>query len=96
MPLLNKRLSSYDRIALAIAKSRSIPLLTGAKRLKQEAENLDIERFGTIGLLDRFFKETSITQDEYLDCLTLLKGFNGGKIRLPVEEPNSRISKFSQ
>ena len=46
------KLSGYDRTALAVAKYRKIPLLTGDNPLRKAAEKEGVEVFGTIGLLD--------------------------------------------
>lgn len=83
------KLSSYDRTALAIAKYRKIPLLTGDNALRKAAQKENVEVFGTIGLLDRLCYEKHITQEEYLFCL---KSFlEHPERRLPEDEIRNRI-----
>jgi len=48
-----KRLSVYDRIALAIAKNRQIILLTGDGALRKEASREQVHVLGTPGILDQ-------------------------------------------
>ena len=50
------KLSGYDRTALAVAKYRKIPLLTGDNPLRKAAEKEGVEVFGTIGLLDKLYE----------------------------------------
>ena len=87
-----KKLSGYDRIALAIAKKRSIPLLTGDNPLRQAAESEGVEVFGTIGLLDKLYEGKHISKDEYCSCLVEL--LNHKERRLPREELKKRISSL--
>ena len=89
-----RRLSVYDRIALAIAKKRRIILLTGDNALRKAATSENVKVVGTIGLLDRLINEKCIDEKEYLDCLMRLKEFIGNGIRLPEEEINDRLSDY--
>lgn len=61
LPKCFRRLTNYDRMALAIAKNRGIMLLTGDNYLRQAAEAEHVPYMGTIGLLDKLneagFKE---------------------------------------
>ena len=83
------KLSNYDKTALAIAKFREIPLLTGDNALRKAARKEGVQVFGTIGLLDRLYYEKFITQEEYDFCL---KAFlNHPERRLPQEEIIKRI-----
>lgn len=83
------KLSGYDKTALAIAKFRKIPLLTGDNALRKAAQKEDVQVFGTIGLLDRLYYEKFITQDEYKFCL---KSFlQHPERRLPEDEIQNRI-----
>ena len=91
-----KRLSVYDRIALAIAKQRKIILVTGDGALRKAALNEEVSVIGTIGLLDSLLGGEYITQKEYEKCLLDLQAANGGKIRLPEGELIERISRFKK
>lgn len=87
------KLSGYDRIALAIAKQRNIPLLTGDMPLREAAKAEGVRVFGTIGLLDTLFYGGYISISEYLSCLEdFLKH---KERRLPAEELRRRISDIS-
>lgn len=85
------RLSVHDRIALAIAKHRSIVLLTGDGALRQAAVRESVEVIGTIGLLDRIYREAHIDTAGYRQCLERLLRYNGGEIRLPAKELERRL-----
>ena len=86
-----KKLSIYDRIALAIAKCRNITLLTGDGALRKAAKKEEVEVIGTLGLLDQLWKQNKISPKEYEDCLRRLLENNGGAVRLPKQELLSRI-----
>ncbi len=62
------KLSGYDRTALAVAKFRNIPLLTGDNPLRRAAEKEGVEVFGTIGLLDKLYDGDYINKLEYQFC----------------------------
>lgn len=83
------KLSGYDRTALAIAKFRRIPLLTGDNPLRKAAEKEGVEAFGTIGLLDRLYEGAFINKSEYLFCLKSL--LEHKERRLPADELQNRI-----
>lgn len=85
------RLSIYDRIALAIAKSRSIILMTGDGNLRKAAKKESVSLIGTLGILDQLLEKEHITLDEYEYCLIGLQKNNGQKIRLPKSEISSRL-----
>lgn len=87
------KLSGYDRTALAIAKKRNIPLLTGDNPLRTAATKEGVEVFGTIGLLDVLYKEKHISKKEYLFCLKELSKHS--ERRLPHEELQKRIDALS-
>lgn len=89
-----RRLSVYDRIALAIAKKRKIILLTGDNALRKAAASEKVKVIGTIGLLDRLLIENCIDKKEYRDCLMRLKSLIGNGIRLPEEEIDDRLSDY--
>lgn len=85
------KLSKYDRIALSIAKHRSITLLTGDKPLRNAAEKEGVAVIGSIGILDELYKNEFISKDEYLCCLNdFLKH---DERRLPTEEIRKRIKE---
>ena len=85
--------STYDCVALAIAKNRNIVLLTGDKALRKAAKTEGVQVIGTIGILDKLYNESYVTKDEYKECLEELKRNNGGKIRLPEKELEKRIEE---
>lgn len=89
-----RRLSKYDRTALAIAKARGIKLLTGDKALRRAAESECVETIGTIWILDQLLEQEKITKDEYILCLQGLAENNGGIVRLPIAEINLRLERF--
>ncbi len=84
-----KKLSGYDRIALAIAKYRDIPLLTGDNALRKAAVGLGVQVFGTIGLLDKMYNGGYIDSDEYKNCIERL--LEHTERRLPIDELRKRI-----
>lgn len=83
------KLSGYDRTALAVAKIRNIPLLTGDNPLRKAAEKENVEVFGTIGLLDKLYDGDYINKLEYQFCLESLVEHK--ERRLPEEELKKRI-----
>ena len=86
-----KRLSRYDRTALAIAKERKIKLLTDDKALRNAANKDGVAVIGTIGILDELVTQEHITKKIYRNCIEELIKQNGDKIRLPVGELESRL-----
>lgn len=86
------KLSGYDRTALAIAKFRKIPLLTGDNPLRKAASKEGVEVFGTIGLLDKLFEGGYINELEYRYCLESL--LDHKERRLPEEEIKKRIESL--
>lgn len=88
------KLSVYDRIALAIAKSRKITLLTGDGALRKAARKESVPVMGTLGILDQLWKQQLITTDEIKTCLQGLLANNGGAVRLPKAEILSRLELF--
>ena len=78
-----KKLSGYDRTALAIAKFRNIPLMTGDNALRKAAIKENVEVFGTIGLLDKLYQGDYINAPEYKYCLESL--LSHPERRLPKE-----------
>ena len=86
------KLSGYDRTALAIAKYRNIPLLTGDNPLRKAATKEGVEVFGTIGLLDKLYEGKYIDKKEYLFCLKSLLMHK--ERRLPADEIQKRIDSL--
>ena len=90
-----RKLSTHDRIALAIAKQRNITLLTGDQALRKAASAEGVSLIGTIGILDQLHNQELITTTEYVDCLKALQSNNGKIIRLPAHELEERIRQLS-
>lgn len=87
------KLSIHDRIALSIAKNRNIKLLTGDKPLRNASQIEGVQVIGTLGIMDQLLAMNLIDIKEYKDCLQMLKQQNGGAVRLPVAEIESRLRK---
>lgn len=85
------KLSTPDRIALAIAYNRKITLLTGDKALRNAAEKEGVKVLGTIGLLDLMLDQDCIDDAEYQSCLR--EFLNHPERRLPQKELQKRIDK---
>lgn len=92
--VLYRKLSKQDRIALAIAKTRNIILLTGDGALRNAAVNESAKVIGTIGILDCLHDGKYIDDKEYMYCLVTLKQLIGKGIRLPIEELEKRIKSL--
>jgi predicted nucleic acid-binding protein len=88
------QLSYYDRVALAIAKVRSIPLLTGDGLMRKVAVREGVEVMGTLRILDDLFLGSYINPDRYREVLLKLKKENGKKVRLPKAEIERRIQSL--
>lgn len=91
-----KKLSIYDRIALAIAKCRAITLLTGDKALRKAAQKESVAIIGTLGILDQLLNDNYISTNEYELCLLGFLKNNGNAIRLPETEIRLRLSQISK
>lgn len=89
-----RRLSVHDRVALAIAKARGIVLLTGDKALRKAAASESVSVMGTLGILDQLWLQRKITDEEYQACLKDLLSHNGGPVRLPLSEIQSRLDSI--
>lgn len=90
------KLSSYDSIALAIAKKRSIKLLTGDKRLRNAAVVEKVEIMGTIGVIDELLEQGLISNEKGLEIFFKLYENKENKIRLPEKELKQRIDKLKE
>ena len=86
-----KQLSPYDAFALAIAKNRDIPILTGDGALRKAAEREGIIFHGTLWVVDRLWEEKAITQERCKEMLYSLKEFCGRTVRLPLNEIDRRL-----
>jgi len=85
------KLSTYDCVALAIAKKRGITLLSGDGPLRKAAVKESVDVKGTIGIIDELYANGIIEMEEYKLCLIGLKENNGGKVRLPLKEIEGRL-----
>lgn len=86
-----KKPSTYDCIALAIAKSRKLILLTGDKALRKAAQAEGVPVMGTIGILDQLLEGNYIAREDFQYCIRELLRHNGSKVRLPLSELNKRL-----
>lgn len=84
-------LSKWDRIALAIAKTRNIKLLTGDMPLRKAAAKEKVQVIGTIGIIDQAYTHKLISKQEYISCLEELIRQNGRMVRLPRMELENRL-----
>ena len=84
-------LSKWDRIALAIAKSRYIKLLTGDLPLRRAAVKENVPVVGTIGIIDELYNNKLINKEEYIYCLEAFIQQNGRMVRLPIAELEKRL-----
>jgi predicted nucleic acid-binding protein len=90
------RLSTYDRIALAMAKIRGIYLLTGDGALRKAAKNESVQVIGTLGILDQLLLAKHISEQEYKLCLGRLQAHNGKEVRLPSNEIAVRLQRMKE
>ena len=86
-----QQLSVYDRIALSIAATRNIKLLSGDKALRLAAIKESVEVHGTLWLLDELFFSGKIQRDRYVSILREMQRQNGRRIRLPKNELEKRL-----
>lgn len=91
---LYPKLSTYDRIALAIAKCRGYILLTGDRPLRTAAMAQQVEVHGTLWVVDELLQANCITQREYIAVLQSFLDDTSGKIRLPMAEIHRRIQQM--
>ena len=59
------------------------------KHVKKEG----VPVIGTLGIIDQLLTLEMISNQEYKDCLQRLQQQNGGTIRLPSAEIDSRLEK---
>ena len=48
---------------------------------------------GTIGILDKLYEGSYVTDEEYMYCLRELEKHNGKEVRLPKAEIRKRMDK---
>lgn len=89
IPLINF-VSIADTGALAIAKNRSIILLSGDGALRKAAQDEGVPIKGIIWLFDELLSSKLISEEEYLDAMSDLKY---GR-RLPIKELDIRIQRL--
>lgn len=89
-----KKISRYDSIALAIAKCRSITLLTGDKALRNAALEEKVQVIGSIGIIDQLWKQELIDATEYRVCLQGWLDHSDSR-RLPQHELIKRLQKLN-
>lgn len=90
------QLSLHDRIALSIAKLRTIPLLTGDGALRKAATKEGVKLMGTLKILDELHQAEIIQTKEYEKLLKCLEAWNGKKVRLPKVEIEKRLNSLKQ
>lgn len=88
------KLSVYDCSALAIAKQRSLVLMTGDAALRKAALSEGVSVIGTIGLLDSLYENKKISSYEYRECILLFIKVNGREVRLPMAELQKRLDRI--
>ena len=86
-----KKLSSYDCIALSIARERGIKLMTGDYALRKAACSENVDVIGTLGVIDALMDSELIDKTEYIEMLTRIMLFNGREIWLPMKEIMVRL-----
>lgn len=87
-----RRLSFYDRIALAIAKSRKWVLLTGDKFLREAAQRESVECHGVIWIYDELKDAKLLSAEEFRSAIEdLIKAVEKGRCRLPIDELKQRL-----
>ena len=88
-----QKISRYDAMALSIAKSREIMLLSGDKFLRSAAEKEGVIVLGSIGLVDKLLSENLITRKEYHEILLAWENQVELGRRLPIEEIRKRLKR---
>lgn len=90
------RLSEADAVALAIAKNRSITLLSGDGALRKAAQAEGVPIKGTIWVFDELLDSALISEEEYLQAMIDLKAQQDKGRRLPIKELDARIQRFKK
>ena len=88
-----RRLSTYDAIALSIAKSRSIVLLTGDKALRNAAEAEHVIAHGLLWLTDQLIDQQLISPEDHRICMQSLLDGLMTIYRYPKHEIEKRLNR---
>jgi hypothetical protein len=83
--------SHVDLASLAVAKTRSLVLLTGDKNLRAAAEAEGVEVHGTLWILDRLVETTILTKQAARRALVRIVEDRG---RFPREEISRRLKAW--
>lgn len=83
--------SVYDCMALALAKYKSCPLLTGDNALRQVSILEDVEVRGTLWLVGELIEESVITIDRAASAYEAMREDGS---RLPWNEVDAQIRKY--
>lgn len=90
------RISEADAVALAIAKNRSITLLSGDGALRKAAQAEEVPIKGTIWVFDELLGSALISEEEYLQAMIELKDQQDKGRRLPIKELDARIQRYKK
>lgn len=88
-----KHPSHNDLLALALAKQEACPLLSGDGKLREAAENEQVEVRGTIWLMGRLLEEGVITVEQAEQAYDIMK--QEGR-RLPWPETKKQINHYKK
>lgn len=83
-------LSVHDALALAVAKSRNLILVTGDKALRNAGRKEGVEIRGSLWLFDSACEHHALTDEESLQILQIWLKKNGKEVRLPLSELTKR------
>lgn len=86
------QLSTYDAMALSVAKKRDFILLTGDLRLRKAATEDGVQVRGSLWVFDELLRESIVSKNEYINYMKDLKQHNGKVVRLPMSEIEKRIN----
>ena len=87
------RLSDYDTVALTIAKSRNIVLLTGDKALRNAATAEGVQPRGLLWITDQLYSLQLISQADHCSCMQELLNGLGNPYRYPRHEIENRLNR---
>ena len=86
------RLSIYDTVALTIAKSRNIVLLTGDKALRNAATAEGVKPRGLLWITDQLYSLHLISQADHRSCMQEILNGLGNPYRFPRREIEIRLN----
>lgn len=92
MVTLHQKNSVNDLMALALAKERSWPLLSGDRRLREAAVIENVEIFGTLWLVERLVESKVIS---FSQAETGFNSMRHGGRRLPWTEVDRLLQRLS-